>query len=218
MSHVHQGTTKRATMHAIQRGQRRWAAATGLALTLTLAGGWSGTARIVAAPAATAAVARPRAGDQAPAFVLKSVDTGDARALGRLVKDGARRGLVLVFLSCKCPYVAQARQPLGDLFRTYGGKVGFVGINANQNETREDIKSDAALSFPFPMLRDDGAKVADLYAAERTPEAFLIDEAGVIRYHGGVADLGTALADFTAGRTPAKPEAKAFGCTIKRRS
>lgn len=220
MSDVHPGTTKRATKHAIRRGQRRWPAALGLALTVTLASGWSGTAGIAApaAPAPPAAAARPRAGDQAPAFVLKSIDTGDARALGHLVKDGARRGLVLVFLSCKCPYVAQARQPLGDLFRTYGGKVGFVGINANQNETREDIKSDAALSFPFPMLRDESAKVADLYAAERTPEVFLIDEAGVIRYHGGVADLGTALADFTAGRTPAKPEAKAFGCTIKRRS
>jgi peroxiredoxin len=182
-----------------------------------LAAGTSGIVGVGAAQAA-ASTSRPRAGDKAPPFTLKSVDTGDARALGRLLKNGSTRGLVVVFLSCKCPYVAQARQPLGELFRTYGGKVGFVGINANQNESADDIRTDAAVSFPFPMLRDDGAKVADLYAAERTPEVFLIDEAGVIRYHGGVADLGGALAEFTAGRAPPKSEAKAFGCTIKRKS
>ena len=66
-------------------------------------------------------------------------------------------------------------------------------------------------------MRDDGAKVANLLAAERTPEVFLLDETGLIRYHGGVADLGAALGDVTAGRAVAKAEARAFGCTIKRR-
>ena len=80
------------------------------------------------------------------------------------------------------------------------------------------MKADAARNFPFPILRDEGAKVADLFAAERTPEVFVIDAKGVIRYHGGVADLGAALGDFTAGRAPTKPEAKAFGCTIKRKT
>lgn len=164
-----------------------------------------------------AAAARPRAGDRAPAFTLKTVDKGDARTLDRRVKDGSTRGAVLVFLSSKCPYVAQARQPLGELFRTYGTKVAFVGVNANQNESADDIKADASTNFPFPMLRDEGAKVADLYAAERTPEVFLIDAGGVIRYHGGVAELGAALADFTGGHAIAKPEARAFGCTIKRK-
>jgi peroxiredoxin len=163
------------------------------------------------------AVARPRAGDKAPRFTLKAVDSGETRSLERLLEDGSPRGVAVVFLSCKCPYAAQARQPLGELFKTYGGKVTFVGVNANQNETLDDIKADAALSFPFPMLRDDGSKVADLYGAERTPEAFLIDAKGVIRYHGGVAELGAALGELTEGRAIAKAEAKAFGCTIKRK-
>jgi len=163
------------------------------------------------------AAPRPRAGDRAPGFSLKTVDKGEARALDQLVKDGPKRGAVVVFVSSKCPYVAQARQPLADLFRTYGGKVTFVGVNANQNESADDVKADAGANFPFPVLRDEGAKVADLYAAERTPEAFLIDAGGVIRYHGGVAELGTALADFTAGHAVAKAESRAFGCTIKRR-
>ncbi|HEX2660377.1 MAG TPA: hypothetical protein VHU40_18985, partial [Polyangia bacterium] len=69
---------------------------------------------------ARAAATRPRAGDKAPAFVLKTVDKGEPKALADLLreKEGAGRGVVLAFLSAECPYVAQARQPLGELFRT----------------------------------------------------------------------------------------------------
>jgi peroxiredoxin len=163
------------------------------------------------------AASGPRVGDKAPPFSLKTVDSGEARALSDLTKDKHSQGAVLVFLSCRCPYVAQARQPLAELSKEFGDKVSFIGINANQNETVEDIKADAALNFRFPMLRDDGSKVADAYAAERTPEVFLVDAQGVVRYHGGVGDLGSALREFTAGKTISKAESRAFGCTIKRK-
>jgi peroxiredoxin len=160
--------------------------------------------------------AGPRPGDKAPAFSLKTVDQGEARTLESFARGKGVKGAALVFLSCKCPYVAQARAPLGELVKQYGAKVAFVGVNANQNEKLDDIKADAALNFAFPMLRDEDSKVADLYAAERTPEVFLVDRDGVIRYHGGVADLGPALGELTAGKPIAKAESKAFGCTIKR--
>jgi hypothetical protein len=91
-----------------------------------------------------------------------------------------------------------------------------VGINAGQDEDLDDVKADAARNYPFPILRDEGAKVADLYGATRTPELFLVDDDGVIRYHGGMADLEAALGDLLANRALAKPEGKAFGCSIKR--
>jgi peroxiredoxin len=159
----------------------------------------------------------PGPGDKAPGFSLKTVDKGDTRTLESFTRAKGVKGAVVVFLSCKCPYVAQARAPLADLVKQYGAKMAFVGLNANQNEKADDIKNDAALNFAFPMLRDDGSKVADLYAAERTPEVFVVDGAGVIRYHGGVAELGPALAEVTGGKPVAKPESKAFGCTIKRK-
>ena len=160
----------------------------------------------------------PRAGDKAPAFTLKAVDTGQPRALESFTKaKGKAKGAVVLFLSCRCPYVAQAHAPLADLYKQYGDKVSFVGLNANQNEKADDIKADAAQSFAFPMLRDEGSKVADLYGAQRTPEAFVVDPSGVIRYHGGVADLGPALAQLVSGAPVAKSESKAFGCTIKRK-
>jgi peroxiredoxin len=169
-----------------------------------------------AAPTAPA-ITGPRAGDKAPGFSLKTVDSGQARALESFTKAKGVKGAVVLFLSCRCPYVAQARAPLADLYKQYGEKVAFVGLNANQNEKADDIKADAAQSFAFPMLRDDGSKVADLYGAQRTPEAFVIDPKGVIRYHGGVADLGPALAQLVSGTPIAKAESKAFGCTIKRK-
>lgn len=169
------------------------------------------------AAAAASAGPGPRAGDKAPAFALPTVDKGDVRALADLTADKHSQAVALVFLSCRCPYVAQARAPLGDLAKEFAGKVTFVGINANQNESLDDVKSDAALNFPFPVLRDEGSKIADAYAAERTPEVFVVDPRGVIRYHGGVADLGPALRELTAGKAITKTEARAFGCTIKRK-
>ena len=163
------------------------------------------------------ALAGPRVGDKAPAFALKAVDSGQTRALDSFTRAKGAKGAVVLFLSCKCPYVAQARAPIAELHKQYGDKVAFVGLNANQNEKADDIKADASQSFAFPMLRDEGSKVADMYGAQRTPEAFVVDPSGVIRYHGGVADLGPALAQLVTGAPIAKAESKAFGCTIKRK-
>lgn len=161
----------------------------------------------------------PRAGDKAPAFTLKTVDAGQPRTLDSFIKAKGKdsKGAVVLFLSCRCPYVAQARALIAELYKQYGDKVGFVGVNANQNEPVGDIKADAAQSFGFPVLRDDGSKVADLYGAQRTPEVFVVGTNGLLRYHGGVDDLGPALAQLVTGQAVTKFESKAFGCTIKRK-
>jgi peroxiredoxin len=166
---------------------------------------------------AAAASAEVKVGDTAPPFTLKAVDKGQPVTLESLTHAKGKKGAVLVFLSARCPYVAQARQPLAELAKQHGAAFSFAGLNANQNEPTDEVKADAAANFPFPMLRDEGSKVADLYGAERTPEVFVVDAAGKLRYHGGVADLGAALAELGAGKPVSKAEAKAFGCTIKRK-
>ncbi len=168
---------------------------------------------LAARPAAAAA---PQPGQKAPVFSLKTIDKGDARTLDTLGKG--KLATAVVFLSCKCPWVVKARGPLADLVKQYGGKVQFVGVNSNQNESADDIKADAAQNFAFPMLRDEGSKVADLYGAERTPEIFLVDPAGIVRYHGGLDDLGAALGELTAGKPVTKAATKSLGCSIKRKS
>jgi peroxiredoxin len=213
-------TLKASLVLAVALGLANVAARAGEPAPGAAAPGSAAPAAPGAAPAP--AITGPRAGEKAPAFTLKTVDSGQPRALDSFTKakgkDGkGSKGAVVLFLSCRCPYVAQARAPIGELFKQYGDKVAFVGLNANQNEKADDIKADAAQSFGFPMLRDEGSKVADLYGAQRTPEAFVVDPSGVIRYHGGVADLGPALAQLVSGAPIAKAESKAFGCSIKRK-
>src|SRR5215831_18723614 len=123
--------------HSIGMAPIRWIAVLGLSAALS-------SALFLAAPAFAAA---PQPGEKAPAFTLKTVDKGDARTLESFTKTKGGKGAVVVFLSCKCPYVAQARAPLAELVKQYGGKVSFVGLNANQNEKADDVRSDAALNF-----------------------------------------------------------------------
>lgn len=81
--------------------------------------------------------------------------------------------------------------------------------------------------FGFPVYKDLNNVVADRFGAQATPETFVIDSAGVIRYHGSIDDsrnearvkfrgLRGALDAVLAGKQPEVPETRAFGCSIKR--
>jgi cytochrome oxidase Cu insertion factor (SCO1/SenC/PrrC family) len=77
-------------------------------------------------------------------------------------------------------------------------------------------------------MKDPDNKVADLYDARHTPEIFVVDADGKVRYHGRIdenyeepakvtsPDLKNALDALLAGKPIAKAETKAFGCSIKR--
>jgi hypothetical protein len=78
------------------------------------------------------------------------------------------------------------------------------------------------------VLKDAGHVVADAYAAQVTPEVFVIDRAGVLRYRGAVDDasfrqrvptrpyLEEAVESLLAGGLPTVAEVPAFGCSIIR--
>ena len=77
-------------------------------------------------------------------------------------------------------------------------------------------------------MKDPDNKVADLYDARHTPEIFVVDPEGKLRYHGRIdenyedasqvtsPDLKNALDAMLGGHAIAKAETKAFGCSIKR--
>ena len=78
------------------------------------------------------------------------------------------------------------------------------------------------------MYKDANGAAADLFGAQVTPETFVMDKDGVIRYNGYVDDsidearvhppgLRQALDAVLAGKAVPMGETKAFGCTIKRR-
>jgi hypothetical protein len=72
------------------------------------------------------------------------------------------------------------------------------------------------------MIKDEGHAIADRLGAERTPEAFLVDAEGRLRYRGWVKskqespDLQRAIDAVLGGRRVAKSLTKAFGCAVDR--
>jgi len=189
--------------------------------------------RLVVALAAFAALAlpaladAPAIGSAAPAFELKTVD---GKPFSLADAERANSYVVLMFIATQCPYSNGYNDRMRDMAAAYA-KMGiqFVGINSNNTESVEETAAHAKQhGFGFPVLKDPGNKVADLYDARRTPEIFVIGRDGKLLYHGRIddnsndaskvtsPDLKNALDALLAGQAVAKAETKAFGCTIKR--
>ncbi len=136
---------------------------------------------------------------------------------------------VVMFISAKCPISNTYADRMGALYREYAGKgVRFLFLNANSNEDAAEVSRHIKdVSFPFSVFKDVGNKVADAAAAQMTPESFVIDGAGVLRYHGAIDDSSNearikrrgvrdALDAIRTGGDITVTEIKSFGCTIKR--
>ncbi len=164
-------------------------------------------------------------GKKAPAFTLKDVD-GKDHSLDEYLKS---KYTVLIFIATQCPISNAYNERMAALHNDYTSKqIAFVGINSNKQEDVEEIKEHSAKnSFKFPMLKDWNNVVADAYGAQLTPEIFVLDNKGVLQYHGRIddsknpdnvktKDLRETLDALLAGKTVPRTETKAFGCTIKR--
>jgi thiol-disulfide isomerase/thioredoxin len=136
---------------------------------------------------------------------------------------------VVIFISVQCPVSNAYNERMKALYADYAPKgVHFLFLNANNTEPAAAVAQHAAQhSFQFPVYKDNANVVADRFGAQATPEAFVIDRASTILYHGSIDDsqnpdriqnqwLRQALNEVLAGQPVAKPETKAFGCTIKR--
>lgn len=174
--------------------------------------------------AAFAQPARVTVGQAVPDFALKDTQ-------GKLHALKAYRGkyLVIGFVGTKCPISAAYSERMNGVSNDYKAKdVVFIGVNSNANEPLNLVKEHAAKAkFGFSILKDNGNVVADIFGASVTPEMYVIDQAGVLRYHGRVdnasdaarverQDLRVALDELLAGKPISKPDLKAFGCQIKR--
>ena len=159
-------------------------------------------------------------------FRLKDAE-GKSHALKQLSEK--KTAVVVLFLATQCPIATDYAERIVALVKAYAEKdVQFVGINSNRQETVEDIAEYSEKhGFEFPVLKDPGNKIADYFAARRTPEVFLLDKKRVLRYRGAIDDkrdtptkhyLRTALdLVIAAQEIPEKSKkTRAIGCTIKR--
>jgi peroxiredoxin len=136
---------------------------------------------------------------------------------------------VIMFIATKCPVSNNYNERMKALYSDYASKgVKFVFVNSNGTEPAAEVQNHAQQNgFSFAVYKDQGNVVADRFGAQVTPEAFIIDKAGVIQYHGYIDDaqnvakvqnhgLRKALDAMLAGQAVPVKETKAFGCTIKR--
>jgi peroxiredoxin len=159
------------------------------------------------------------------------VDDFTVRDLGGApVQFSSLRGPVTVvtFVSTQCPVSNAYNDRMNALYKDYGARgVKFVFLNANHTEPAAEVASHAKEHFAFPVYKDANNVVANRFGASVTPEAFVIDSSGMLRYHGSIDDsqevrrvqeqrLRNALDAVLGGKTPERAETKAFGCTIKR--
>jgi peroxiredoxin len=171
---------------------------------------------------ATAASARAlEIGGTAPDFRLQTID---GRTFSLAEAEESHRAVVVMFLSTICPfsnfYNDRIREMASD-FQKRG--VLFVAINSGRLESAEEVRAHAREhGHTFPIIKDAEGKVAGLLGARRTPEVFLLDHDGRLRYHGRIAsktsspDLLNALESLLTGGRIRPAETKAFGCAIQR--
>jgi peroxiredoxin len=169
-------------------------------------------------PAAVSALA---VGAVAPDFSMTTIE-GRRFSLSETAK--AHVATVVLFVSTICPYSNYYDDLVRDMSEEFGKKgVAFVAINSGRVESLDEVRAHARdHHHTFDIIKDPDARVADLLDARRTPEAFLLDASGTLRYHGRIAsklsapDLKTAIETLLAGKPIHPAETKAFGCAILR--
>ena len=144
-----------------------------------------------------------------------------------------KKAVVVVFVGTECPINNAFMTRLVDLDREFGPRgVQFLAVNSNRQDIAERVAKHAREhALNFPVLKDDGNRVADLFGAQRTPETFLLDSEHIVRYQGRIddqygidikrakptrRDLAEALEEVLAGRTVSKATTAVAGCLIAR--
>ncbi len=124
-------------------------------------------------------------GEPAPTFTLPDTEGADHA-------PGETPATVVVFTCNHCPYALAWHDRVIALARDYSDRgVRVLAINPN-DATRYPRDSIEAMSARVrrgefdgvPYLRDESQEVARAYDAQTTPDVFVLDAAGLLRYRG----------------------------------
>ena len=171
-------------------------------------------------------------GDPAPAFKLPDTE-GETHRLG---ESGVDAATVVVFTCNHCPYALAWQGRIVDAARDYPPRgVRFLAVNPHDStrypgDSYEAMRQRVAEEdWPLPYLHDASQEVARAYGARTTPDVFVLDGDGRLRYRGApdadysddaqnAAWLREALDDLLAGREPRCAETEPVGCSVKWRA
>ncbi len=166
-------------------------------------------------------------GQPAPTFALPDTE-------GFEHAPGDAPATVVVFTCNHCPYALAWHDRIIALAHDYADRgVRVLAINPNDADRYPRDSPEAMRARVqrgdfdgVPYLRDASQEVARAYDAKTTPDVFVLDAAGLLRYRGAPdADyedpsqravfLRDALDAILAGRDPALKQTPPVGCSIK---
>jgi peroxiredoxin len=165
-------------------------------------------------------------GERAPEFELPDTEE-------QTHSPGGGPATVVVFTCNHCPYALAWHDRIAQAARDYAGRgVCFLAINPNDANRypRDSLEAMqlrvAREDWPMPYLRDESQEVAHAYGARTTPDVFVLDAQGRLRYRGApdadyddpsqnAAWLRGALDAVLDGGEPQPAETRPIGCSIK---
>lgn len=174
-------------------------------------------------------------GQTAPAFQL-----ADASGQVRSLAEFKGRTVVLEWFNHECPFVKK-HYGAGNLQRQQNASadngVVWLLVNSSAPGKQGHINGAQGLRIladwqatPTALLLDHDGTVGRAYGAKTTPQLFVIDGEGVLRYNGAIDDVPSAdpadipgakqfveaaLADLAAGRPVARATTQPYGCSVK---
>jgi len=168
-------------------------------------------------------------GEEAPDFDLPAAQGGSES-----LADALGGPATVVLWTCNhCPYALAWHERLNDAGREYAERgVKFLAVNSNDAERYPDDSFEAMKErvgredWSMPYLHDGSQEVARAFGAEKTPDLFVLDSEGVLRYRGApdadyedpsqnAAWLREALDALLDGNEVGQAETEPVGCTIK---
>lgn len=159
----------------------------------------------------------------APDFELPDLE-------GNLQRLSDYRGRIVIinFWSCECPHSERTDRSTMACLVQWGADVAMLSIAANRSESISSV-AEAVNARRLPrVLIDAQHVVADLYEAVSTPQVFVVDRDGILRYRGAVDDvtfrkrqatrffLEEVVEALLEGHLPTLTETPAYGCAIVR--
>ncbi|MFL5867351.1 MAG: thioredoxin family protein [Thermoleophilaceae bacterium] len=168
-----------------------------------------------------------RLGDGVPDLTLPDTDGRDHALRGD--------GITTVVFTCNhCPYALAWHDRILAVASDYADRgVRVLAVNPNDagrypadsfQAMKERVAADGG--WPLPYLRDESQEAARAFDAKTTPDAFIFDADGALRYRGAPdADhrdpsqdavwLRDALDTLLVGGDPEPAETEPVGCSIK---
>jgi hypothetical protein len=192
-------------------------------------------AGLTAVLAPSAARAAPRIGAAAPDFTATDSD-------GKPVSLAGLKGkiVVLEWTNDGCPFVGKwYRSGSMQALQKEAAQLGIVWLSVISSAPGEQGYADGPRAdqltrergaAPAHVLLDPAGTLGRLYEAETTPQIFVIDAQGMVRYMGGADSIASsresdlakatpyaklAIEAVSAGKPVPYPVTRPYGCTVK---